>query len=152
MLEMAISFGSQKVVTSCLLISVCFNFPDPKSPFWIKQIQKARLISIKYNFLKKIVFLVCEENAQFHKGAQRCISKKSLCVLIYICWTHRAITKLPFNKLEDALGSHAQIPHSSHLISLLCPLPWSSLSRHPLLLLSSSSSMRIPLYIYIYIF
>ena len=125
----------------CLFVSA---FPTQKTHFEESKYKKPVWLGIKCNFLEKVAFWVCEENTQCHKGAQRCIWKKP--VLIYIRWTHRAITKLPFNKSEDVLSFHAQIPHSSHLISLLYPLPWNSLSRHPLLL-SSSSSTRILLYI-----
>ena len=44
--------------------------------------------------------------------------EKSPCSLIYIRWTHSAITKLPFNKSKDILSSHPQIPIP--LISSLC--------------------------------
>ena len=129
----------------CLFVSA---FPTQKTRFEESKYKKPIWLGIKCNFLEKVAFWVCEENARCHKGAQMCILEKArACWFIYV-GLKKAISKLPFNKLEDVLSSHAQSPQSSHLISLLCPLPWSSLSCHPLVLLSSSSSTRIPLYIF----
>ena len=57
--------------------------------------------------------------------------KKLVRVDLYIRWTLWAITKLPFNKSEDVLNSHAKflIPLISSLYFALCP---EAHSRHPL--------------------
>ena len=52
-------------------------------------------LGIKCNFLEKVAFWVCEENAQCHKRAQRCILEKA----------HAPITKLSFNRLCPFLFS-----------------------------------------------
>ena len=49
-----------------------------------------------------------ERSSELHFG-------KSPCAFIYIRWTHRTITKLPFDKSEDKLHT---IPYSSHLSAL----------------------------------
>ena len=44
---------------------------------------------------------------------------KSSCAFIYIHWTHKTITKLPFDKSKDKLHT---IPHSSNLSALASAL------------------------------
>ena len=62
----------------------------------------------KHNFLEKFAFYIFEEMRISLKGAQSSILEKAPCTFESICWTHRAITKLPFHT----------IPHSSHLSAL----------------------------------
>ena len=45
------------------LVPICFNFPNPKSPFWNYKYKKPVWLGIKSNFLEKVAFWICEENA-----------------------------------------------------------------------------------------
>ena len=60
--------------TKCLFVSA---FPIQKARFEEIKYKKLVWLSIKRNFLEKVAFWVCEENAQCHKGAQRCILEKA---------------------------------------------------------------------------
>ena len=61
-------------LSMCLFVSA---FPTQKARFEKSKYKKPVWLGIKRNFLEKIAFWVCEENAQCHKGAQRCILEKA---------------------------------------------------------------------------
>ena len=60
--------------TKCLLVSA---FLIQKARFEEIKYKKLVWLGIKRNFLEKVAFWVCEENAQCHKGAQRRILEKA---------------------------------------------------------------------------
>ena len=121
-----------RVLSACL-----FQLFQLKSCVLRKASPKVYLISIKRNFLEKVAFYTCEENAQVHFGALQVHFSKSLWVFWYICWVSWVITKLPFNKGSSEYPSsfliplisclcfaQIQLPHASHLFSqLMCLLP-----------------------------
>ena len=76
----------------CLFVS---TFPTQKTRFEESKYKMPIWLGIKCNFLEKVAFWVCEENAQCHKQARRCILEKA----------RAPITKLPFNRLCPFLFS-----------------------------------------------
>ena len=61
-------------VYKCLFVSA---FLTQEPHFEESKYKKSVWLGIKCNFLEKVVFWVCEENAQCRKGAQRCILEKA---------------------------------------------------------------------------
>ena len=85
------------------LVPVCFNFFSLKSIFWKKPAQKVCFISIKRNFLEKVAFYTCEENAHSLKGAIQVHFAKSPCTLSYIRWGELGNYQITLNKLCSCL-------------------------------------------------
>ena len=90
------------------------TFPTQKTRFEKSQCPKPIWLRPKRNFLEKVAFWVCEENAQDGKGAQRSILENIHVRCSTIRWTLRAITKLPF--ISSQFSRLFLIP----LISSLC--------------------------------
>ena len=86
-------------------MTVCLNFFDPKSHVLTIARPKVCLVSIKYNFLKKVVFYNCEENVQVQNGAP----KDQVCGHFDISvGGDRAITKLRFNNLKHNQNTNSK--------------------------------------------
>ena len=150
-----------------------FQLFGPKNHVLTKASLKVCLVSIKRNFLEKVAFYNCEENAQVHFGALEVhFCQKSVGVLIYpLGWVEQlpncpsiknlqSLTQCLIPFISSLCFTQSQLPHASHLFSQLCSLrAATSLSLCvslsfllssvenllPLLLLSSSSSTIIPL-------
>ena len=108
--------------SKCLFVLM---FSTQKACFEESKYKNCVWLDIKLNFLEKVAFWVCEENAQSEKGALRCILEKVRVrchISVRRSWE---ITKLPFNKSCSCpqFAHLFLIPYSSHFISLLCPLP-----------------------------
>ena len=104
--------------TKCLFVSV---FPIQKARFEEIKYKKLVWLGIKHNFLEKVAFWVCEENAQCHKGAQRRILEKACaCWLIYFGLTGQLPNYPSINKKMFSVLT----PDSSFLSSHLSALPF----------------------------
>ena len=90
------------------LVPVCLNFLGPKSHVLTTDSPKVSLVSIKRNFLEKVAFYNCEENAQSKMEHLRSIFAKSLWAFRYIRWGDRTITKLPFNNLKHNQNTNSK--------------------------------------------
>ena len=100
-------------------VLVCFHFFIPKSTFWKKSMSKARLAETKMQlFGKSCVLGLWRESARWERSSELHFGKSS-CAFIYISWTHKKITKLPFDKSNDKLHT---VPHSSNLSALASAL------------------------------
>ena len=105
-------------------------FSTQKAYFEESKYKNCVWLGIKCNFLEKVVFWVCEENAQSEKGALRCILEKvhARChISVGRSW---AITKLLFNKSCSCsqFSRLFLIPLISSLCSTFCPEAHSRLS------------------------
>ena len=79
-------------LSMCLFVSA---FPTQKARFEKSKYKKPVWLGIKRNFLEKIAFWVCEENAHSQNGALRCILEKLMRVEEFIRWVIGSVTKLP---------------------------------------------------------
>ena len=93
------------------LVPVCFSFPNPKSPFWNYKYNISVWLGIKSNFLEKVAFWVCEENAHSQNRALRCILEKLLRVDESIRWVIGSVTKLPSLLLKTLTLPYSLLPH-----------------------------------------
>ena len=93
------------------------------SLFWNYKYNTGVCLGIKSNFLEKVAFWVCEENAQCHKEAQRCILEKA-CARWFISvgligqWPNYPSIN---QKMSSVLTLRFLIPLISSLSSTLCP-------------------------------
>ena len=93
-----ITFRDQIVQFFNVLSACLFQLFQSKSHVLKKPTQKVRLASIKHNFLEKVAFYTCEENAQDEYGALQVHFQKAnvrFHIFVGVSW---ATTKLPFNK------------------------------------------------------
>ena len=107
--------------TKCLFVSA---FPIQKAHFEEIKYKKLVWLGIKRNFLEKVAFWVCEENAQCHKGAQRRILEKACaCWFIYFGLTRQLPNYPSINQKMFSVLT----PDSSFLSSHLSALPFKKL-------------------------
>ena len=107
----------------CLFVSA---FPIQKARFEEIKYKKLVWLGIKRNFLEKVAFWVCEENAQCHKGAQRCILEKARARWFI---SFGLIGQLPnYPSINQKMFS-VLTPDSSFLSSHLFALPFKKLIR-----------------------
>ena len=90
-------------------VPICFNFFSLKSTFWKKLAQKVRLVSIKL--------------ARNERSSSDPFCQKSVHVLIYSLGWVRQLPNYPSINHAHVFRVSCTVPHSSHLISLLCPKP-----------------------------
>ena len=81
-----------RYVTKCLFVSA---ISTPKAHFEESKYKKPVWLDTKRNFLEKVAFWICIENANSQNGALRCILEKLLCVDESIRWVIGSVTKLP---------------------------------------------------------
>ena len=93
-----ITFRDQIVQFFNVLSACLFQHFQSKSHVLKKPTQRVRLASIKRNFLEKVAFYTCEENAQDDYGTLQVHFQKASArfhISVGVSW---ATIKLPFNK------------------------------------------------------
>ena len=94
------------------------TFSSQKARFEKSQCPKPVWLRPKCNFLEKVAFWVCEENAQAIKELRGAFWKKPMHVDLYPLDTHEQLPNYPLINQKISFT-----PFLIPLISLLCPLP-----------------------------